>query len=102
MTEEMSKMECLQDIFPIILYILLIILVIFLIILVHKAIKTLGKVDKVVEDVNQKMNKVDGVFNIIDSAADTMNYLGDRFVSFLSTGITSLFKRKKKGENIDE
>ena len=95
-------MDCMKDVFPIILYILLIVLVIFLIVLVYKAIKTLGKVDKVVEDVNQKMNKVEGVFNIIDNAADAMNYIGDRFVNFLSTGITSLFKRKKKGEKVDE
>ena len=60
----------LNDLFPVILYILLIILVVVLIVFVIRLIKTLGKVDKVVDDVNRKVTKLDGVFNIIDTSTN--------------------------------
>ena len=60
-------MEALNEIFPVILYGLLIILVVVLIILVVKLIKTISKVDLVVDDVNLKVKKLDGVFNIVDN-----------------------------------
>ncbi len=54
----------------VIFYILLIILVVALIVLVVNTIKTLAKVDRLVDDVADKSRKLDGVFNIIDSATD--------------------------------
>ena len=60
-------MEALNEVFPVILYGLLIILVVVLIILVVKLIKTISKVDLVVDDVNLKVKKLDGVFNIVDN-----------------------------------
>lgn len=96
-------MECLNEVFPVLLYILLIVLVVCIIIFVVKAIKTLGKVDKVVEDVNNKVNKLDGVFNVIDSTADTMSLVSDKLINFVFTAITNLFRKKDKREDeIDE
>ena len=83
-----------KEVFPVILYILLCILVICLIVLVIRAIKTLNKVNIMVEDVNTKVNKLNGVFNIIDSTADAVSLVGD----FFSSGISSIFHRKKGGK----
>ncbi len=90
-------------IFPFILYFLLIILLVVLIVLIIKIIKTIGKVNKVVEDVNCKVKKLNGLFEIIDHTTDTLVSFNDKIVNFISNKIVSLFKRKKKkGENVNE
>ena len=68
-------MEILLKILPIILYILLSILIVVLIILIFKAMNTLKKVDETLEDVNYKMGKLNGVFNLVDRSADAINIL---------------------------
>lgn len=96
-------MDLLASILPIILYILLSILVVVLIILCIKAIKTLGKVDNTIEDVNNKMNKLNGLFNIVDRSTDAINLFTEKVVSTITTGIVSVFKKKKnKEEDIEE
>ena len=65
-------MECINIVFPIILYILAAVLLVVLIILALKSIKTLKKVDEVIDDVNQKSAKLNGVFNIIDNTTDAI------------------------------
>lgn len=95
-------MECLNEIFPIILYFLGSILLIALIILTIKVIITINKVDKVVEDLNSKSRKLNGVFDIVDNAADTLSLISDKIVGFIINGIVGLFSRTKKEENKDE
>lgn len=90
-----------NELFPIILYILLIILVIILIVLGIKLIKTLRKVDDVIDDVNKKMLKVDGVFDIIDKTTDYAASISDKIVGGLANFIGNVF-RKKKGKDSDE
>lgn len=95
-----------ESIFPFILYFLLIILVVALIILIVKLIKTVGKVDQVVEDVNYKVNKLNGLFEIIDYTTDSLVSINDKIINFVSNGITSFFKKrsskKRKGEKENE
>lgn len=91
----------LNEVFPIILYILLIVLVIILIILGIKLIKTLRKVDTVIDDVNNKMEKVDGVFDIIDKTTDYAASISDKIVSGIANFIGNVF-RKKKVSDTDE
>ena len=96
-------MEIFKDIvLPITLYVALTILVIVLIIFVIKLIKTLGKVDKVVDDVNRKVSKLDGVFNIIDTTTDTLALFSDKLTDFTVNKITSLFNRKNKKKEEEE
>ncbi len=95
-----------ESLLPFILYLLLIILVVVLIILIVKLIKTIGKVDRVVEDVNYKVNKLNGLFEIIDYTTDSLVSFNDRIVNFVSNGIVSFFKKrknkKKKGKMDNE
>ena len=60
----------LQVFLPIVIYFLLIILLIIGIILGIRAIQTINKVDRVVEDVNEKVQSLNGFFNIIDFTTD--------------------------------
>lgn len=96
-------MDILLKILPIILYILLSILIVVLIVLAIKATQTLKKVDETIEDVNVKMGKLNGLFSIVDRSADAINMLTNKIVSTITTGIVSLFKkRKEQKEEVEE
>ena len=84
-----------------ILFVLLIVLVIILIIFGIKLIKTLKKVDNIIEDVNVKLSKTNGIFEIVDRTADYAATISDKVIGFISSCINKLFK-KKKGEDLDE
>jgi len=90
-----------ESILPIILYISLIVLVIVLIVLGIRLIKTLTKVDRVIDDVEKKMTKVNGVFNIIDKTADIASTISDKVIGSISNVIKAIF-RKKKGNDFNE
>lgn len=85
----------------ILLYLSLIVLVIILIILGIKLIKTLKKVDGIIDDVNVKMNKVNGVFDIIDKTTDYASSISDKIINAIS-GFINVLLRKKKGTDEDE
>ena len=53
------------------------------------------------DDVNIKMNKVNGVFNIIDKTTDYASTISDKVIGSLSKFINSLIY-KKKGNDDDE
>ena len=90
-----------NELLGIILYIVLIILVIIFIVLGIKLIRTLNKVDKVIDDVNVKMSKVDGVFDIIDKTTNYATSISDKIFGGISSFINVLFRRKK-GNDEDE
>jgi len=85
----------LNDLLVCMLYFVLIIFIIALIVLVIKLIKTLTKVDNVLNDVNIKMKKVDGVFDIIDRTADFANSISDKVIDGVSGVIGKLLKKKR-------
>ena len=95
-------MEYLKDLFPVILYFLLIILVIVLIVLVVRLLGTLKKVDKVVDDVNLKVNKLNGLFEVIDNATDTLSIMSNRIVNIITNSIDKLFTKKSKKKEDEE
>lgn len=96
-------MEMYKEILPVILYVLLAILIVVLIVFIIRLINTLSKVDKVVDDVNRKVSKLDGVFNIIDTTTDALALFSDRITDFAVNKISNIFRsRKKKEEDTDE
>lgn len=91
----------LNELLTLILFVLLIVLVIIFIALGIKLIRTLKKVDEVIDDVNGKMNKVNGVFEIIDKTTDYASTISDKIINTLSNFVNVLL-RKKKGNDDDE
>ena len=91
----------LNELLPVILYVALIVLVVILIVLGIKLIRTLKKLDIVIEDINSKMNRVDGLFNIIDRTTDFASSISDKVVSSISSFINVLVRRKR-GNDEDE
>lgn len=95
-------MEFLHDFLPILIYLLLIIILIVGIILGIKFIRTLTKVEKVVNDVNDKVQSLNGFFHIIDFTTDKIVSLSDKVVDGVSHLISKLlFKRKKDKVDVE-
>ncbi|MEG2322422.1 MAG: hypothetical protein RSB71_02945 [Bacilli bacterium] len=87
-----------KDVFLVILYLALIILVIVSIVFMIKMMKTLTKVDKVVTDVDTKVKKLNGLFDMIDYTTDAITSFSDKIINVITSGISHLFNRKKKGD----
>ncbi len=87
-----------NDVLPVILYILGSILLVVLIILGIKLINTMNKIQVVVDDINKKVDSLDGLFSIIDMTTDKLALLSDRMVDGITYVIKKLFKPKKRKE----
>ena len=83
------------------IYFTLIILLIALIVLVIRLIKMLKKVDTILDEVDEDIEKIRGVFDIIDKTTDFAVGISDRIVSKVSNGIQRVFKRRR-GNDLDE
>ncbi len=87
---------------PIVIYFLLIVLLIICIILGIRFIITMKKIEGVVDDINDKVQSLNGFFNIIDFATDKISSIIDTIVNFITDRISWIFKKKKKEEETDE
>ena len=88
----------LQTFLPLVIYILLIILLVVGIILGIRSIQTLNKVDKVVDDVNDKVQSLNGFFNLVDFTTDKIVSITDKVVEGVSCLIGGVFKKRNKKE----
>ena len=89
-----------MEVLPIILYVLGSILLVVLIILGIKLIITMNKIENVVDDINGKVQSLNGFFSVIDYTTDKLALLSDRFVDTITSIIKKIFVRKEK--KIDE
>lgn len=87
--------EYLQVTLPLIIYVLLIVILIVGIILGIKSIKTMTKVEKVVDDVNEKVQSLNGVFSLVDYTTDKLVSITDQLVEGVSGIFGRLFRRNK-------
>ena len=77
------------------LYILGSILLVVLIVLGVKLIITINKIDTIVDDINGKIGKLNGVFQIIDLTTDKLALVSDKLIDGLSFIIRKIFVRGK-------
>lgn len=89
-------MEMLKEALPIVIYMLLIILLIVLIVFFIKAIYTVTKVNKIVDDVDGKIQTLNGAFALIDTITDKISSLSDYIVNIINEKLVKLFSRKRK------
>jgi uncharacterized protein YoxC len=94
-------MEFWLNFLPIVIYVLLIALLVVGIILGIKTIITMNKVEKVVDNVNDKVQSLDSVFNVIDFTTDRIAGITDRVVDFFTSlfGKVVLNRRRKNKED---
>lgn len=91
-------MDVFNIVMSVVISVLISILLILLIVFIIKLFKTLNKIDKVVEDINYKSSKLNGIFNLIDTTAATIEAVNDKIVSSLIKGFTGIFSKKKGGK----
>ena len=88
---------------PIIIYILLIILLTIGIVLGIKTIITMNKVEKVVDNVNEKVESLNSVFNLIDFTTDKIASFTDKVVEVAGNLFSKLlFRKKRKDDDYEE
>ncbi|HIU11662.1 MAG TPA: hypothetical protein IAB65_03065 [Candidatus Onthocola stercorigallinarum] len=96
-------MEFWLSFLPLVIYILLIILLIVGIILGIKTIITMNKVEKVVDNVNEKVESLNSVFNLIDFTTDKIAAFTDRLVEVAGSVFSKLlFRNKNKKRKKDD
>ena len=93
--------EFFQVYLPICIYILLIILLIIGIILGVRLIGTMDKIDAIINNVQNKVNSLNGFFNVIDFTTDKISTFTDRIVDLIS-GLVSKVGRKKESREDDD
>jgi len=89
------------DTLLIIIYSLIAILLVVLIIFVIRLFSTLSRLNKTLDDVNVKIEKLNGLFNIIDNTTDYISVISDKFVDKIAGLIDNLFSKKKKEGEIE-
>ncbi len=86
----------------IVLYTLGSILLVILIILGIKLIVTMNKIENVVEDINVKVDKLNGVFQLIDNTTDKLALFSDKMIDGIIFIFKKLFKSKKRKDSEEE
>ncbi len=88
-------LENLDAFLPIIIYILLIVLIVLLIILVYKLIKTMDKVKIIVDNVDDKVQSLNGVFSVVDRFSNGFSIIGDKFIDTIVNFFNKIFNSRK-------
>ena len=91
-----------NEILPIILYILGSILLIVLIILGIKLIIMMDKIKLTVDNINTKVDSLNGFFHVIDFTTDKLAMISDKVAAAITAFIKKVFYRNKEEENEDE
>ncbi|HBA37435.1 MAG TPA: hypothetical protein DCY94_01800 [Firmicutes bacterium] len=95
-------LEFFQVYLPITVYVLLIILLIIGIILGVRLINAMDKVDEVLNNVQKKVNSLNGLFSVIDFTTDKISAFSDRVVDTISGFISRIGRKKMKNERNQE
>ena len=84
-------MEVLNQVLPVVIYILLIGLIIIGIILGIKLIITMNKIERVIDNVENKVNSLNSIFSMIELTTVKITGVYERIVDFISGIIDRLF-----------
>jgi len=89
-------MDVLNEVLPIILYFLGAVLLIVVIILVTRLISTVDKVNILLDDVEEKSQSLNGLFDAIGKVGDTLSAANNRLTGFIAGVASKMFKEKRK------
>ncbi len=95
-------MEVLEIILQVLLYLLGAGLLTVLIIAVVKLFGTIDKVNKLLDDLENKSQTLDGLFDTIEDVSDTAKLLNNRVTSVVSKFLGATRKKRKRLEEEDE
>ncbi len=87
-----------EPVLSISLAILGMILIVVFIVLGIKLIEMVNRMNRILDNVEDKVNSLNGFFHIVDTITDKMAFLSDSVVSTVTGVIHKIFNRKKKEE----
>ena len=94
--------EFLQVYLPICIYILLIILLVVGIILGVRLINAMNKVDEILENVEGKVNSLNGLFGVIDFTTNKITNFSDRLVDLFTGLIGKIGRRRNARDEMED
>lgn len=83
---------------PVLLYTFGIILLIVLIILGIRLIQILDRCDKVIDNVEEKVNSLNGIFSVINKTSYGLSMISDKVISGVIGMVSRIFNKKKDKE----
>lgn len=83
-----------NEVLPVILYILGAVLLVALIVLTIKCTITVHKIDKVVDNITDKVTALDGVFSIVSAVSNKFTFITEQVVNIVCSLIERITKRK--------
>ena len=89
-------MEFLQTFLPILLYILGAVLLGVLIYLVIKLLDTVDKVNVILDDVEDKSQQLNGLFDACENVGDTVNGVSFKIANMFSKIVGTVAKKKRR------
>lgn len=95
-------MEFVNVFLPVLMYSLLSVLIIVLIVLGIRLLETVNRVNKLLDDVEKKMDSMNGLFNVMDFVTTKATVLTDTIASTIMGAVSNLVKkRKQKKEDVE-
>ena len=88
-----------NEVLPVILYILGAILLVALIVLTVKLIITMDKIEKIVDNITVKVKSLDGVFEVASLVTGKVTFITDKIVDFVSMIIEKIFSKGTDDKN---
>ena len=84
-----------NEILPVVLYILGAILLVALIVLTVKLTITVHKIDKIVDNITDKVTALDGLFSVVNAVSNKFTFITDKVVNIIYSLIEKITKRKE-------
>lgn len=97
---QILNIDLLGEFLPVVLYVVVITLVIILSILGVKLIMLVNKLNRISDNVETKVNSLNGIFSVVDKISSTGSMVFDRVANSIVDTIGKF--RKKKEEDKDE
>ena len=91
-----------NDVLPVVVYILSSILLVTLIILTIKVIITMNKIEKIVDNITVKIKTLDGVFSVIEIVTNKFTSITDKVIDVITSLIQKVFNSKGKEKDKNE
>ena len=91
-----------NDVLPVVVYILSSILLVTLIILTIKVIITMNKIEKIVDNITVKIKTLDGVFSVIEIATNKFTSITDKVIDVITSLIQKVFNSTGKEKDKNE
>ncbi len=91
-------MDILYDIFPLVLYFLGAVLLVVVIMLLLKIMDTFDKINVLLDDVENKSQKLNGLFDAVEGVGSTISSVNTRLSSFVAGIVKNIIRSKKKNK----